>query len=288
MNVEQKEADFLYCEEVIKKHSKSFYYAFSQLPTEKANAIYAIYAFCRSADDRVDENTGRLSQRKDLEQLKHELDLFNKGEEINHPLWRSLRHVFNHYEMDIQPFYDQLIGQGMDIEFIQPQTLKELEDYSYYVAGSVGFMLLPIIGSKSLENLKEAAIDLGVAMQITNILRDVGEDYQEKNRIYLPAIELQEANYTRADLDAGIINESFIDLWEDLALRAESLYDRFTNHIDQFDPDSQMPVALSAQVYRGILDAVRENNYDCLSTRNYVAKEKMTQMTAKINNYTSA
>lgn len=240
MDTKSGAADFLYCEKIIKKHSKSFYYAFSQLPEKKAKAIYAIYAFCRSADDRVDENVDPISQRRDLERLKYELDLFNRGEEINHPLWRALRHVFNNYEVDIQPFYDQLIGQGMDIDFKQPNTLEELEDYSYYVAGTVGYMLLPIIGSKSIETLKEAAIDLGVAMQITNILRDIGEDYQEKKRIYLPKVELDYVGYSTKDLSSGVINESFIELWEKLALRAEVLYDSFTKHIHHFDSDSQM------------------------------------------------
>ncbi len=283
MDTKQGAADFLYCEEIIKKHSKSFYYAFSQLPEKKAKAIYAIYAFCRSADDRVDENIDPISQRRDLERLKHELDLFNRGEEINHPLWRALRHVFNHYDMDIQPFYDQLIGQGMDIDFKQPNTLEQLEDYSYYVAGTVGYMLLPIIGSKSMTTLKGAAIDLGVAMQITNILRDIGEDYQEKERIYLPKEDLDYIGYSINDLSSGVINESFIELWEKLALRAEVLYDSFTKHIHHFDSDSQMPVALSAQVYRGILNAVRDNDYDCLSMRNYVAKEEMEQMNSVIS-----
>lgn len=285
MDIRERKADFLYCEKIIKKHSQSFYYAFSQLPNEKANAIYAIYAFCRSADDRVDENIGPINQRKDLEKLKLELDLFNQGKEVDHPLWRALRYVFNQYDMDIKPFYDQLKGQGMDINFKQPETLHDLESYSYYVAGTVGYMLLPIIGSKSIESLKGTAIDLGVAMQITNILRDIGEDYREKARIYIPKEELQRVNYSLEDLNNGVIDESFIDLWEKLAARAEYLYDGFIKHLDQFDSDSQMQVALSAQVYRGILNVVRKNNYDCLSMRNYVAKEEMLQMNPVISNW---
>src|SRR5699024_11957323 len=89
--------------------------------------------------------------------------------------------------------------------------------------------------------------------------------------------------YSINDLSSGVINESFIELWEKLALRAEVLYDSFTKHIHHFDSDSQMPVALSAQVYRGILNAVRDNNYDCLSMRNYVAKEEMEQMNSVIS-----
>lgn len=276
----QLEADFKYCEAIIKKHSKSFYHAFSSLPTEKSHAVYAIYTFCRIADDSVDENSTPASRRAALTQLKSELNLFSEGKEPNHPLWRALRHVFNTFEMSIEPFYDQLTGQEMDIQFSAPNTLVELENYSYYVAGSVGLMLLPIIASENHRDLRDAAIDLGVAMQITNILRDVGEDYDDKNRIYLPEVERLHFGYDENKLSKGVIDQSFINLWEHLAMRSETLYDDFTNHLEKFDDDSQLPVAISANVYRSILDVVRENEYDCLSKRNFVDQERMEKIRA--------
>lgn len=271
-------ADFQYCEEIIKKHSTSFYYAFSGLPTEKSHAVYAIYAFCRIADDSVDENSTTETKTAALNKLRYELDLFSRYEEPDHPLWRALRHVFNTFQMDIQPFYDQLIGQEMDIDFSSPATLKEMEQYSYYVAGSVGLMLLPIIASENHQSVKDAGVKLGIAMQITNILRDIGEDFEEKGRIYLPEIERIQFGYSEEKLSNKIIDQSFIDLWEHLAERAEDLYDAFISHLANFDADSRMAVATSATVYRGILDVIRENNYDCLSQRNFVSKERMNQL----------
>jgi 15-cis-phytoene synthase len=282
MDKEQRRADFDYCERIIKKHSKSFYYAFSQLPREKANAVYAIYAFCRTADECAD---GRHSSKKKvqlLKQLKKELDLFSDHAELDKPLWRALRQVFNTYEMNISPFYDQLTGQSMDLTFTAPHTMNELERYSYYVAGSVGLMLLPIIASKPSADLHSSVINLGVAMQITNILRDIGEDYHEKTRIYLPGEELSHFQYSQEDLHKGIINENFISLWEKLAARAESLYNKFLLNIELLDEDSRIPVYLSAHVYRGILDAVRNNGYQCLTKRNYVTKDKMAQINAAV------
>ncbi|MFZ0445343.1 MAG: phytoene/squalene synthase family protein [Bacillus sp. (in: firmicutes)] len=273
MKTSQIEADFLYCENIIRKHSVRFYRAFSRLPHEKSNAVYAIYAFCRMADDCVDENTSSIDKQRELNQLHSELDLFSKKQELDLPLWRALRHVFNQYEMDLQLFYDQLKGQRMDINFTPPKTMLELEKYSYYVAGSVGLMLLPIIASESWRTLKQPAIDLGIAMQITNILRDIGEDFQEKKRIYLPEMELRRYQYYVEDLNAGIINKSFISLWESLASRAEELYENFYTHVRKFDRDSQVPVYLSALAYRRILNSVRKNDYDCLSKRNYIVKE---------------
>ncbi|GGJ84718.1 dehydrosqualene synthase [Lentibacillus kapialis] len=285
MHSRQTEADFYFCKQIIRSRSKSFYYAFSKLPFEKANAVYAIYAFCRIADDCADGNHSQLRKQQLLKQLKRELDLFEKQNEIDKPLWRALRQVFDDYDMEIQPFFDQLTGQAMDADFTMPQTMHELEQYSYYVAGSVGLMLLPVIASKNAADLRAAAIDLGTAMQLTNILRDVGEDFHQKQRIYLPQDELDYFHYAQQELQSGAVTKQFISLWEKLAVRAEHLYDSFLHNISQFDPDSRIPVSLSVQVYRGILDAVRNNGYDCLSKRNYVSKDRMKEISTTISSY---
>ncbi|MEK4521514.1 phytoene/squalene synthase family protein [Psychrobacillus sp. FSL W7-1493] len=269
---------YRYCEEVIKKNSRSFYFAFSQLPEDKANAVFAIYTFCRRADDSVDENGSKVRQKEELERLKKELQLFEKGEEIQHPMWLALRDVFNRYNMSIEPFYEQLEGQRMDINFTEPMTLKELEKYSYYVAGTVGLMLLPVLAQGSSIDLTEQAISLGIAMQITNILRDIGEDYQVKNRIYIPQSLLASELYSADDLKNASINSSFIRIWESLAHHAEELYDHFFHSIFYFDEDSRFQVLLAAKVYRGILNAVRKNNYDCFHVKNYVSPTEMQKI----------
>ena len=110
---EKHKEDFAYCEKIIKKHSKSFYAAFSTLPKEEAMSVYAIYAFCRKADDIVDEE----ACAKGLGKLRDQLRRFENGEEIPHPLWRALRVVFDSYEIDIAPFYDMITGQEMDLSF---------------------------------------------------------------------------------------------------------------------------------------------------------------------------
>lgn len=270
VNKKQLEADYSFCQSIIKKHSKSFYYAFSRLPKDQAKAIYAIYAFCRMADDAVDEANNQKSQTLRLDQLEMELQLFEKGKEPSQPMWRALRDVFSRYPMDIQPFYNQLKGQRQDIDFVQPQTLEDLETYSYYVAGSVGLMLLPILSNSATQEVKESAIALGIAMQLTNILRDVGEDLMEINRVYLPLKMMEEERYSFQDLEAHKINDSFIRLWERIAERAEQLYTEFHEHIWLFGSESRLPVLTSAKVYSGLLDAVRSNDYDCFSRENTV------------------
>ena len=270
--------DYQYCEEIIKKHSKSFYYAFSRLPKVKAQAIFAIYAFCRKADDSVDLVDTKEEQLLAVANLEKELSLFEQGNPIDHPIWRSLTDVFERYDMSIEPFYDQLIGQKMDIDFTEPNDLSELETYSYYVAGSVGLMLLPVLASKSHQDLTQLAINLGIAMQLTNILRDVGEDFQKIDRIYLPVSELAAENYTRTDIEQKIINANFIRIWEKIAQRAEYLYDDVQEGFRYFDEDSRLPVKLSSAVYRGLLNAVRKNNYDCFTKRNYVSPLEMQRI----------
>src|SRR5699024_9646010 len=116
------EKAYRYCEEIIKEHSKSFYYAFSRLPKEQAKAVYAIYAFCRSADDSVDEVPSTKRQIKGIHQLEEALRQFEKGTRLSHPMWIALGDVFDRYPMEFQPFYDQLTGQKMDIQFQQPAT----------------------------------------------------------------------------------------------------------------------------------------------------------------------
>lgn len=260
--------DYAYCEEIIKEHSKSFYFAFSRLPEEKAKAVYAIYAFCRQVDDSIDEADSSVEQQKALQSIKKLLEQFEKGDIPDLPVWRALRDVFNRFDMSLKPFYDQLEGQTMDYNFKQPETLADLEKYSYFVAGSVGLMLLPILATKHQQELKDTAISLGVAMQITNILRDVGEDQREINRIYLPVDLMKEVDYTYDDLKNQVINPSFISMWETLASRSEKLYKIVKQDLTKFDSDSQLPVLLSANVYAEILSTVRKNGYDCFNQRN--------------------
>lgn len=275
------DSDYAYCEKIIKRHSKSFYYAFSGLPKDKARAVYAIYAFCRIADDSVDENRKSGEQLIALDQLTNELNLFARHHEVDLPLWRALRDVFDRFDMDLQPFYDQITGQRMDIHFMMPSNVNTLEVYSKYVAGSVGKMLLPIIASESNENLNHVAENLGIAMQLTNILRDVGEDYRDKKRIYLPQDEMKRYGYDELLLSEGVITQGFIELWEYLATRAEFLYDDFIQHIDAFDKDSRFAVLSSAHVYQGILNSVRKSGYDCFNQKNYVSAIEMAKLVAR-------
>lgn len=264
----KRKEDFAYCEQVIKKHSKSFYAAFSTLPKEKALSVYAVYAFCRKADDVVDED----SDLDALSRLESELELFEKGREVNHPVWRALRVVFDTYTMDIAPFYDMLTGQKKDLSFVQPKNQADLEDYSYYVAGTVGLMLLPLL-TNTPEKYQEEAIALGTAMQITNVLRDIGEDL-ENGRVYLPEEVMKEHGYTMEMLNKHSINSNFIELWEYEANIAEVYYEQSLKLIYNVEEDAKKPLLLSMLFYKDILNAVRLSDYQCFDKRNAVSKRR--------------
>ena len=126
--------DYNYCENIIKIYSKSFYAAFSILPKPKRNAVYAIYAFCRYADDSIDV----LNSLDKLLKLESYLDQLRQGNRVDLPIFRALEDTFKTFDLDISPFYDMIQGQKMDFNFIQPKDINEFKKYCYHVAGSVG------------------------------------------------------------------------------------------------------------------------------------------------------
>ncbi len=279
--VNQLKSDYKFCESIIKKHSKSFHYAFSNLNTQDRNAVYAIYAFCRMADDAVDNAETHTEKVQNLDQLSKDLNSFKNKNIPNHPVWRALADVKNKYDISFDMLFKQLDGQKKDIDFKQPETLKDLENYSGYVAGSVGVLLLPIICDGKIDMRVSSALDLGVAMQYTNVLRDIGEDITKLGRIYLPKEWMTDYKITEADLADLTVTPSFIDLWEKLAHEAEKKYDAFLNEIIHYKPEAQLGLLLAVLIYREILDEVRRNKYDCLNKRQAVSVLRKGQI--KIN-----
>ena len=267
--------------QVIKKNSLTFYKAFSKIQdADKRHAIYAVYAFCRTADDLVDID----QDEQGLIKLEEELKAFIKHVPLKHWRWQALNITTKQYydeNYDYKPFFEMIQGQKMDLNHQGFETLEELLEYCYYVAGTVGLMLIPILSPDHKHELEKFAIHLGYGMQLTNILRDVGEDFKN-NRIYLPKDLMKKANYSKEDLAHGIINRAFIELFESLAQRAETYFNEALRQIDLFPKDTRLPLALSIILYRAIMDSCRENGYDVFNKKNYVSDEKKNQL---IENY---
>lgn len=265
------------CEETIQNGSKTFYKAFSLLPKQDRLAVYAIYTFCRFLDDAVDESE---TPKESLESFLEEFRLFRSGQSLKTPLWIALGDVFERYEMDETPFLELAEGMRWDIEKNRYQSLAETEQYSYYVASTVGLMLLPILAPGQPE-LRQSAIELGIAMQLTNILRDVGED-AKRGRIYLPKEWMDEYDVTSESLLVGRPSGDFVGLWEELALRAEHLYDAAAPSFDCYPKESRRALKVAALLYRGILDAARDNQYDVFTKRAYVSRWQKMKLLATI------
>jgi phytoene synthase len=199
----------------------------------------------------------------------------------------ALVDTIQHYPMGIQPFRDMIAGQKMDLERNRYQTFEELKLYCYRVAGTVGLMSNAVLGIGADTNgvpwqreqpiyvPTEEAIALGIAMQLTNILRDVGEDMQ-RDRIYLPLDDLQAFNYTEADLLAGVVDERWKAIMKFQIKRAREYYKQAEKGIRYLIRDSRLPVWASLMLYQGILKEIEANNYDVFNQRAFVAKHKKT------------
>ncbi|WP_456273375.1 phytoene/squalene synthase family protein [Bacillus sp. AK031] len=266
------------CEDIIKQHSKTFYKAFSFLPEENRNAVWAIYAFCRRVDDIVDEGE---NPEVELKRFKEEFMRFAKGERMSEsPYWTALHDVFNCFQMESAPFEDMITGQEMDLSGQRYHSINDFESYCYHVAGTVGLMLLPVLAPGKEKELREGAIALGIAMQYTNILRDIGEDLG-RSRVYLPKEEMMKHGYSTALLEENVLNSSFISLWESMAARAETYYEEAMETLAHYPSYSQLPVKSAAIFYRGILDSVRSNGYNVFSERAYVSERQKDQLLAE-------
>lgn len=262
--------DYLYCKKIIEKYSKTFSMAFSMLPSPKKEAIWSLYAFNRRLDDIADK-------KGDIEELMAERKKFDNifvDVVADEPIYRTLHDINMIFPIDKKAVNAMFEGQIYDINFKQFTTDEELLTYCYNVAGSVGHMILPIIATKNKEILNESSKSIGIAMQITNILRDVGEDF-ENNRIYLSKTQLDKYKVDLKEVFENGVNKNYIDLWESYAKLAEGYYEKGLKDIELYDEDSIFIVKNSASMYSKIMDAVRQNNYNLKSKAYLTKKEKL-------------
>lgn len=270
------------CEKVIKHHSKTFYKAFSLLPEKKKKAVWAVYAFCRIVDDIVDEGS---SPHKELVVFEEDFHLFLSGKIPQgeyHFMWLALHDVSIQYNLQKDAFLDMITGQRMDLVKTRYNTIDEVLTYSYHVASSVGLMLLPILAPQKIEALREGAISLGLGMQLTNILRDIGDDLG-RNRIYLPKELMDYYQYSEEDLRSGLINSSFVKIWENLANEAELYYQKALETMNEYPLSSRTPVKASALLYGEILTKIRKKQYKVFNEKQYVSNEEKTIILSKIS-----
>jgi len=269
------------CRQITAKYSKTFYLGTLLMPEEKRRAIWAIYVWCRRTDELVDGPRAGSTTPETLDQWESHLESVFAG----HPTEDAdvaLVDALKRFPIEIQPFRDMIAGQRMDLYRSRYETFEELNLYCYRVAGTVGLMTLPVMGVQScpsttpwdryLGNQRDPlaeAIALGIANQLTNILRDVGEDAR-RGRIYLPLEDLALFNYSETDLFNGVVDDRWRELMRFQIQRARKFFADAERGISSLCPDARFPVCAALILYQGILDEIERNEYDVFNKRAYV------------------
>ena len=253
-----------YCQQKTAQSGSSFYYSFLFLPPERRRAITALYAFCREVDDTVDEASDQSVARIKLAWWRNEVTQMYSGTPT-HPVMLALKPHIQPY--DLKQEHLQAIIDGMEMDLDQSRYLDypNLKKYCWHVAGVVGILSASIFGVTNPQTLKYAEA-LGLAFQLTNIIRDVGEDAR-KGRIYLPINELQQFNVTAADLLNARHSEKFEALMKFQADRAQQLYDDAFALLPQEDRRAQRPGLMMAAIYRTLLDEIERDGFHVLNQK---------------------
>jgi phytoene synthase len=258
---------YRYCRAMTREHAKSFFFCAQFLPAAKRRAIYAVYALCRHIDDLVDRASDRSCDdtRSMLESWRAHLR--DRGPD-DHPALLAWRDASTTYGIDPSLAEELMRGVLMDLTTARYRTFEELRVYCYRVASVVGLMTSEIFGYTDRRAL-DHAITLGLAMQLTNICRDVGEDAR-LGRIYLPADEMARFRVAESTLLAGRVDNAFVELMRFQIGRARQFYREAEPGIEILARECRYTVRLSSRVYEKILDRIEQNGYDSLSRRAYV------------------
>jgi len=280
-SISQLDQAYEICRKETQKWAKTFYLGTLLLPQEKRKAIWAIYVWCRRTDeimDSVEASTKSQNELSDnLDEWEENTKNVFKGN-IKSELDSVLLDTIKKYPQSIKPYLDMIDGQRMDLNKFRYKDFEELKLYCYRVAGTVGLMTQNVMGIDSaytsapwsaMPDPSEAAIALGIANQLTNILRDVGED-RHRGRIYLPQADIEKFNYSEEELLKGKINKEWKALMNFQLTRAREWFQKSEDGIKWLSSDARWPVWTSLRLYRGILDSIERLDYDVFNNRAFV------------------
>ena len=266
------EAGFAQAKAITKKYAKTFYFASLFLPKEKQCVSYAVYAICKISDEAVD-NPKDKSLPSDLAKIEEMIETAYGNGPVDNPLVSAFRHSVKKYNIPKDYFNELIAGMHMDLNKNRYASFDELYLYCYRVAGVIGLIMLKILGYDDAR-AEEYAVKLGVALQLTNITRDVKEDFT-RGRIYLPQDEMKKYNVSEENIRDARLNESVTSLLKFQIERARLFYAyagagiRFLN-----GTRSRFVILVMKQIYAGILDEIEKNRYDVFSRRAHVNNVK--------------
>ncbi|MFL6717102.1 MAG: presqualene diphosphate synthase HpnD [Burkholderiaceae bacterium] len=250
-----------YCQQKAAQSGSSFYYSFLFLPTERRRAITALYAFCREVDDTVDEATDESVARAKLAWWRKEIGAMLAGTPT-HPVTKALEPHLQPYSLEGKHLLAIVDGMEMDLNQTRYLDYPALKRYCWHVAGVVGILSASIFGATRPETL-EYAERLGLAFQLTNIIRDVGEDAR-KGRIYLPISELQQFQVTAADILNARHSDNFEQLMAFQTERAKKTYEEAYALLPGEDRRAQRPGLIMASIYRTLLTEIEADRFHVL------------------------
>jgi phytoene synthase len=253
-----------YCQQKAAGSGSSFYYSFLFLPPERRRAITALYAFCREVDDVVDETQEPQLAAAKLAWWRAEVANFHAGNP-QHPVTKALAAFKDRFSIQAERLNDIIDGMEMDLTQTRYLDWAGLEGYCYRVAGVVGLLAAGIFGYRDPRTL-EYARELGIAFQLTNIIRDVGEDAR-KNRIYLPMADLKQFNVPASDILQSRETPEFGRLMAFEAARARAHYEKAMQSLPRGDRKAQRPGLIMAAIYRTLLDEVERDGFRVLAQR---------------------
>jgi len=253
-----------YCQQKAAASGSSFYYSFLFLPPARRAAIMALYAFCREVDDIVDECENRELAAVKLEWWRQEIDRIDGGVP-QHPVGLALQAAGRQFRLPVAQLQEIIDGMAMDLGQVRYPNFEQLSLYCYRVASVVGLLAAEIFGIQDASTL-DYARDLGMAFQLTNILRDIGEDAR-RGRLYLPLEELERFQVPVADIFEGRYSAQFSALMQFQAERARGYYDSALRKLPAIDRKAQRPGLIMAAIYRTLLDEIEAENFQVLHQR---------------------
>lgn len=264
-----------HCQAVTREHSKTFYLGSRCFPGKQRAAVWAVYAACREGDDIADGGGSDVEAR--LADWWSRVQGAFAGRPSQHPTDTALAWAVREYPIPLSAFSELHEGLRMDLRGHSYADMDDLTLYCRRVAGVVGFMIAPISGYEGGEATLERALRLGQAMQLTNILRDVGEDLS-LGRVYLPAEVLARYGLSRADLERGVVTPEYCAMLRDLTAQARAWYAEGRAGIPLLRGRARLAVATAARAYEGILDDLEAAGYDNFNRRAYVSGRRKLMM----------
>jgi 15-cis-phytoene synthase len=249
-----------------RRSRSNFYYAFLTLPRARRDALYAVYAFCRTVDDVADLGRDPVAQRAELARWRADVArCFEPGPPPGHPIARQLAAAVRAYPIPRAALEAIIDGCEMDLARVRFETAEDLYPYCYRVAAAVGLCCIEIFGYTD-PRARDYAVKLGTALQLTNIVRDVGADARD-GRVYLPQQDLRGFGVTEDDLVAGRYGERFVKLMEHQAARAREFYAAAAAAYPTADARSLIPAQIMGGIYRALLDEIEARRFAVLGER---------------------